>query len=216
MAKKKDEAVLPETADQHVERLSRKERTAKLFNNPETFEVLVDHISNGGSPLDICTTWDVRYSDLCRFIQADNVRRDRYAEAGAAAMEWHKQSILREFKRIANVDIRELYTDAGALKPVGQWPESIAKAVAGIETNDLFEGYGKDRERIGETKKVKFWDKLKALELAGKTMAMFTENVEVKGSVTLADLVLASMQPKEKQNETGNTIGTPQSSTKST
>lgn len=215
MAKKKEDAQ-PETAEQHVERMSRNRRTQLLLTKPETFEVLIDHISNGGSPLDICVTWDIRYSDLVRWIHVDKSREERYSQAACDALEWHKQSILREFKRIANVDIRELYTDAGALKPVGQWPESIAKAVAGIETNDLFEGYGKDRERIGETKKVKFWDKLKALELAGKTMAMFTENVEVKGSVTLADLVLASMQPKEKQNETGNTIGTPQSSTKST
>lgn len=195
MAKKTPDPVLPETAEQHVDRISRALRTERLFSNPETFEVIVDHVSNGGSPLDLCKTWDIRYSDYCRYIQSDPVRSRRYAIAGVDRQEWERQSIMREFNRIANIDIRELYRD-GALLPVDQWPEAAAKAVAGIETHDLFEGTGRERQHVGEAKKIKLWDKLKALELVGKTMAMFVDKHEITGKLTLEDYVLASMKPK--------------------
>ena len=43
--------------------------------------------------------------------------------------------------------------------------------------------YGDDREKIGDTQKVKLLDKTKALELLGKHLGMFKEKVTIDGNV---------------------------------
>ena len=40
--------------------------------------------------------------------------------------------------------------------------------LAGIDVRELFEGYGSNRKKIGEVLKIKFIDRLRALELVGK------------------------------------------------
>ena len=42
-------------------------------------------------------------------------------------------------------------------------------------------GTGRDREKVGVTRKVKFWDKPRALELLGKYLKMFTDKFEHTG-----------------------------------
>ena len=41
---------------------------------------------------------------------------------------------------------------------------------------------------------MKVWDKLKALELMGKTQAMFKDRVDVGGVLSLEDLVMGSIE----------------------
>jgi phage terminase small subunit len=53
------------------------------------------------------------------------------------------------------------------------------------------------RGRRQTVRKVKFWDKVKGLELLGKHLKLFTEKVEHSGSLTLEQLVLASMKKPE-------------------
>lgn len=89
------------------------------------------------------------------------------------------ERIIREAAMVAFADMAPIYNDDGSLRPFAEWPEHCRRAVAGVETDELFEGVGDDREQVGFTKKFKQWDKMKALELLGKYRKMWTDKLEV-------------------------------------
>ena len=93
------------------------------------------------------------------------------------------ERVLQELSRLAFHDLRKLYNEDGSLKPPKEWDDDTAAAVAGLEIFEEFSGQGKEREKIGETKKVKVWDKKGALELLGKTLKMFAEEVNHTGTI---------------------------------
>ena len=90
--------------------------------------------------------------------------------------------VIKELAKIAFLDIRKLYTENGQLKNVADLDDDIAGAISSLETLEEYEGYGEDRERIGDTQKVKMLDKTKALELLGRHLGIFNDklNVNVK------------------------------------
>lgn len=90
-------------------------------------------------------------------------------------------NVITELARLAFVDIRKLFDQDGALVPVTQWPDEVAAAVASVETDELFEGYGEDRHQVGVTRKIKLWDKPRSLELLGKHLKLWVERVESSG-----------------------------------
>lgn len=98
-------------------------------------------------------------------------------------------TILRELLHLATSDLRKLFDEKGVLLPPDQWPDDSAIAVSSVEVDELWEGYGAERIQVGVTKKVKFWDKPKSLELLGKHLKLFTDKMEVSGKVTIEDLV---------------------------
>jgi phage terminase small subunit len=101
-------------------------------------------------------------------------------------------TVLRELLRLARVDIGEAFKPDGSLKSIHDMPEDVRRAIAGVEVDELFHGHGQDREQIGYTRKVKFWDKTRALELLGRHLKLFVDKIEVEGRVTLEDLVLGT------------------------
>src|SRR5713226_5129989 len=73
--------------------------------------------------------------------------------------------VLQEMALLACSDIGELFDAAGHLKPVAQWSEDAAAAVASVDvTRYASPGGGPPGLRV----KVRLWDKLKALELLCK------------------------------------------------
>lgn len=75
-----------------------------------------------------------------------------------------KERVMQELAVMVFAKAEYLYGPDGELLPPDQWPETIASAVAAIEVEELFEGRGEARQRVGFTKKVKLWDKNKAIE----------------------------------------------------
>lgn len=90
-------------------------------------------------------------------------------------------TVIRELARIAFSDLRKLFDERGGLLPVSQWPDELAGAIAVVETDELFEGFGENRVQTGYTRKVKAWDKPKALELLGKHLRLWVERQELTG-----------------------------------
>lgn len=95
--------------------------------------------------------------------------------------EFDAARILKEIGRLALVDIGQAFTKEGALKDLADMPEDVRRCISAIEYEDLFEGRGEDRQKVGDLVKVKFWDKTKALEMAGKFLKLFTEKHEHTG-----------------------------------
>ena len=91
--------------------------------------------------------------------------------------------VINELAKIAFLDIRKLYTENGQLKNIADMDSETAGAISSLETLEEYEGYRDDREKIGDTQKVKLLDKTKALELLGRHLGMFKEKVTIDGNV---------------------------------
>ena len=90
--------------------------------------------------------------------------------------------VIKELAKIAFLDIRKLYTENGQLRNVADIDDDTAGAISSLETLEEYDGY--DREKIGDTQKVKLLDKTKALELLGKHLGMFNDiNVNMKNAI---------------------------------
>lgn len=112
-------------------------------------------------------------------------------------VEVNADDVLRTLLRLLNSDIGEAFREDGSLKPIHEMPEDVRKAIQSVEVDELWEGHGEDRARVGETKKVKFWSKDKALELSMRHLGMLNDKLKVNVSMTLEQLVEASMEPDE-------------------
>jgi phage terminase small subunit len=102
----------------------------------------------------------------------DDGRQAALQAAGAEAI-----AVVRELVRIANADIAGAFNADGSLKPVAELPEDLRRAVSGVDVDELWEGRGEEREQVGVTKKLRLWDKTKALELLGRHLKMFSDKL---------------------------------------
>jgi len=169
-----------------------RERFRALTKNPDFEDTIFAHVANGGTLITLAETWGVRHSDISGFISSKQSLRDRYDFAIIARNEWEVERCLQELRAIATVDIRQAYKANGELKNVRDLPAELAAALSSVETDELFEGTGESREQIGITRKVKFWDKAKAIELFMKKHGLLIERKQVTVTRTLEDILTAS------------------------
>lgn len=113
----------------------------------------------------------------------------------ARKFELTSEAVIAELSKIVHADPRRLFGDDGKMLPMQDWPDDMAAVVASVETDELFEGKGKDRKFIGYTKKVRFWDKNSAIEKAMKHLGLYEKDNRQKASA-LAE-VLADLDGKD-------------------
>lgn len=166
---------------------TRKEKWQRQTNDPATFETCIDHILNGGCLSTLASLWDVHYADIVVFVQDTDDKKKRYVDALQARNQLTLAKLLHEINKISFIDSRKLYNDDGSIKKPSEWPDELAAAVAGVEVVEIAGG-------VGCLKKVKLYDKLKALEMLGRDLGRFVQKHELSGKVTLEDLVTASQQ----------------------
>lgn len=87
--------------------------------------------------------------------------------------------VLKELAKIAFFNPKNIFNENNTLKDVIDLDDDIASVITSVETFEEFDGYGDDREKIGNTTKVKLADKMKALEMIGRHLGMFKDKVEV-------------------------------------
>jgi phage terminase small subunit len=108
----------------------------------------------------------------------------RVEELEMLALKRHQVTVdlvVAEYRKLATLDIRKAFDEEGRLKPIHEIDDDTAAALAAIEVEDMWEGRGEDRERVGTLHKVKFVDKKGALDSIARHLGMFTEKVEVTG-----------------------------------
>lgn len=92
-----------------------------------------------------------------------------------------REMIIAEYAKIAFTDIRDYYDENNRLLSVKELSDKSAAALAGIEIDELWGASMDGKIQIGETKKIKRWDKLKALEGLSKVYGYYAaEKSEVK------------------------------------
>ena len=95
------------------------------------------------------------------------------------------ERIDQELAALAFSDLRKLFNADGTIKPMSEWPDDVAAAVASIESE--VRGRGKFKVRIS---KLKAWSKTEALTLAARRLKLLTDKVEVTPGGSLVDLVM--------------------------
>ena len=115
-----------------------------------------------------------------------NVNVRQYIESKQKELEEKsgvtQQRIIEELAKIAFADIRKAYDKNGNLRPIQDLDDDTAGAIIGVESFEEYDGRGDDREYIGDTKKIKMADKIRAAELLGKHLGMFREKIEISKS----------------------------------
>ncbi len=110
----------------------------------------------------------------------------------------HAERILTETARVALSDLRNIYNDNGTLKPPHEWSDETAAAIAGVETLEEFAGKGKDRRVVGHTRKVRTYDKTKALELLSKHLGLIERKRHDEDEDELQRRVLTTLEISAK------------------
>jgi hypothetical protein len=146
---------------------------AEKLEQPGTMDNICTHILQGGSLVDLAETWEIPFGWIRQWMAADEERDRAYALALNRRAEFEGEKIKRELARIAYADFRKIYTTDGKLLPYNQWPADVAAAVVGVEYRD------------GKLIEFKRADKIRALELAGKTIGVFSDKIEMDGTMTL-------------------------------
>lgn len=97
--------------------------------------------------------------------------------------------VLREIMRVAFFDLGAIYNDDGTLKRVADMPLDARRALAGVESFEVFTK-GAEPTKLGDTRKVKILDKLKALELLGRHLALFNDKLDLNVNVDLSKRIV--------------------------
>lgn len=106
------------------------------------------------------------------------------------------ERVLKEYAKIAFSDIRELYTPDNNLYDIRQLDDETAGAVMSVEV-DVMSVQGMP---VGETKKVKLYNKLTALEALGKHIGLFEKDNKQKQAEVQNIINLGSgVKPKEDE-----------------
>jgi phage terminase small subunit len=108
---------------------------------------------------------------IAKAIQAKQEKLEKKSELKA-------ERVLNEIARLAFSDLRKAFDERGGLKPVHELDDDTAAAVASIE---VIEERNKEGEIIGFTKKLKLWDKNKAIDNACKHLGLTKDKLELTG-----------------------------------
>jgi phage terminase small subunit len=106
---------------------------------------------------------------------------DAAIAARAARVEVKADDVLRELIRLFSVDIGKAFDINGKLLPIHDIPEDVRRAIASVESEELFEGRGESRTRTGDLVKVKLHDKNTAVANALRHLGLLTDRTELSG-----------------------------------
>lgn len=87
---------------------------------------------------------------------------------------------VREISRLAYSDVRKLYREDGTLKAMHELDDDAAASIAGVESEEEHEK-GEDGEpgTVTTIRKVKRWDKNKALDMCMSLLGMHKTNAQI-------------------------------------
>lgn len=169
------------------------ELITKLSMNPDTINQVCEHVASGGTAIDFANRVGIPYSKLMRIVRGNPTNSKLYDQALVDRDEWSKERLLSELRTIGTADVREAFDDSGGVKPVSEWPDSLAANVSTMQVFEEWDGKGDDRAFAGYTKTVKFHDKLKAIEMIGKNLKLWNEEKKNTVEVPLDELIAMAM-----------------------
>lgn len=138
---------------------------------------------------------------LLKHLETQQLLRERQ-ESLAAKYELTTENVIAELAKIVHADLRKVIGADGQVLPIKEWPDDMAAAIAAIEIAEI----GQDGQAIGQTKKIKLWDKNSAIEKAMKHLGLFEkDNDQKRGVADLSEEQLNALLVRKAQ-EAGLTL----------
>jgi phage terminase small subunit len=92
-----------------------------------------------------------------------------------------QDGIIQELAAIAFFDPKDLFDNDGKMRDVHDMPQQARKALLSFDQEMLFEkGEGGEKMIVGQTRKLRFHSKEKALELLTKLMGLYTDKLKIE------------------------------------
>lgn len=122
--------------------------------------------------------------------------------------------VIAEIMKMAFFNAKDLYDEDGNLKNIHDMPDEVTCCIAGIEvdTAKIMRDADGNPEEIHQLKKVKLWNKDRALETLCKYLGILVERREVKTDTTIritndaaVSETIAWMEDTIRKQETGDT-----------
>ena len=152
-------------------------------------DTILGHIANGGSISGLAKLWQCTYKTVHAKLLEIDPNGTHLANAIKIAETRDKDLITQTLRSSLGSSAVEAYNEDGTLKPLDQWPEELQASLTGIDIEERYDP--KTGNLQGTSKKVKFTDKLKAIELLGRERNMFNKT-KVEVEVSLEALVAES------------------------
>lgn len=143
--------------------------------------------------------------------------QERIAELAAGRNEKisiDAQDVLIELLRLLTTDLALAVNEDGTVKSIHDIPLDLRRAIASVEVEETFEwqdGTDEDdlvgdtqprnrqRRRVwtGQIKKLKFWNKEKAVEMLARHLSLFNDKLNIPGLDDLAKRIVESRERAE-------------------
>jgi phage terminase small subunit len=109
-----------------------------------------------------------------------------------------QERVLKEYAKLAFLDIRKAFDDAGNLKQINELDDDTAAAISGIEVEKrILPGTGDSETRLH---KIKLSDKKGALDSLARHLGMFVDKKEITGN-PLININLMSLTEQMRRIE---------------
>ena len=161
-----------------------------LFSGKATREILCEVMGKGGGAKSTVEKWlaEARPKAEILIKEAENIRR-RESEA-AIAEHARKNNITRESIQerlwaIANGNLQDYFTKNNNAIAIKDLPREVAGLLASIEVDELYHGSAGSRYWVGQTKKFRLHDPLKAIDMLNKMNGWYKETEPVKVNLTI-------------------------------
>lgn len=160
------------------------QKAQELIRNENTLSEIVTWIGEGRTLREYSMAYGANHAQLFVWIMRDAKRREEYDAAVKLRDEYLRQNVIDELRNISTLDVSQAYDHNGDPLPMDKLPTSLKKSIQSIKKVIKSDDRG---ETI--TTEIKFFDKIKAINLLGKELGMFSNKVEVSGKVSLESLI---------------------------
>ena len=94
----------------------------------------------------------------------------------AARQTLSDDALIAETEAMAAFDFADAFAPSGRMLEPHEMPKRLRAAVSSVKIFEEYAGKGEDRQLIGYTKEIKFWDKNSAQERLYKQRGLFVED----------------------------------------
>lgn len=120
----------------------------------------------------------------------------------ATRADIQREKIIAELVKVAFSDPRKFFDEHGNLLEIPELDDVTAGAISSIEVEELYAGTGQNRLKIGVIKKLKQWDKLKAIDILNQMLGFYAP-IKVDASSTFMEFLKQTsgqQQPRQIEN----------------
>lgn len=117
-------------------------------------------------------------------------------EARSERVNYKADDLLKDLLAVKEMDVVDILTDKGGIKPIGEWPKVWRQMIGGIDVTEI----GDKENAVGLLSKIKIPDKVKNLELIGRHVDVqaWKDRIETEDVTDYAKLLESRARAAER------------------